>query len=116
MRKKVQLRVASEDQAVWFLLDDNGVVTSGLGVEMVQVFCHLSGQGTYSLSKSQLKKYGELQWEGTLRLLRQQSTFKRPLREAARKKRKTTKKTTGRRAKLQKAAEAFAVIVDDSFD
>ena len=114
MRKKVQLKVTEDDRAVWFLLDDNGVVTQGPGVEMVQVFCHLSGQGNYTLSKKQLKKYEELKWEGTLRLLRQQSTYRRSAGEVS--KRKKQKTANKRKEKLQKAAEAFAVVIDDSFD
>lgn len=74
MRKKVQLQVQSADTQIWFILDDTGVLLSGPGVEMVQAFCHLAGQGTYTLSKSQLNKY-DVKWQGTLRLLRQQSEY-----------------------------------------
>lgn len=74
MRKKVTLQVLSEDQQLWFIMDDHGIVLSGPGVEMVQAFCHLAGQTNYTLTPAQLRKY-DVVWNGTLRLLRQQSMY-----------------------------------------
>ena len=107
MRKKVQLRVNADDNQTWLILDDDGVVLEGPGVEMVQAFCHLSGQSTYTLTKKQLSKY-DISWEGRLRLVRQQSMYE-PKSSAKRSK----KKKTDTRKKPQAAAEAFAAIVDD---
>ena len=107
MRKKVQLKVDAEDRQIWFILDDAGVLLSGPGVEMVQAFCHLTGQSTYTLTATQLKEY-DLPWEGTLRLLQQRSMFQSAEHD-------TIQKSNKRRKKLQKAAEAFS-LDEDFFD
>lgn len=111
MRKKVKLTVLQEDRQAWLIMDDTGILYSGSGVEIVQVFSYLCAKfekgHNKKLSDTLKQKYPETEWEGTLRLLRQQSCFKRS-REEEKKYRQKRK-----RKKVTKAVEAFVSVMED---
>jgi len=72
------------DDKLWFVTDDTGILHEGGANEMIRAFNVMSGvpPGWQEVTEEEKRKYSTT-WQGTLRLLRQQSCMSRQRHSAA---------------------------------
>lgn len=110
MRSEVKLTVTEKDTHVWMILDDTGVLFEGKGPEMVQAFTFMTGTSQYPPTKKLEKRFGDVTWTGTLRLVRQKSCFCKGKPKTSKKKKK---QRAGKSSRRKKSKERLAKLLEE---